>query len=426
MWSKKNQYVFLLPAGGLSILIFTVLLVTAAEGGGRVYLPLVTRPEEQMVEVRALWVTRYDWTNYASADPAAIDEIVDRSADAGFNALFFQVRGEGDAYYTPGLEPWARRLSGTLGKDPGWDPLARLVARAHKRGLAVHAYLNVYPITANCDVPPANTQPRHFYYTLLEAHGVTDGKANGLMWNSSKEIPCAGYQRVSPASIPFDKQITAVAADLIQRYDIDGLHLDHIRYAGEDSSCDPVSEARFGAGCFSSSGYKDWQRRQIDGTVRKIYSQLQQANPDLWLTAAVWPVYRDEWGWGVSSGYDSYYQDSKGWLAAGDIDGIAPMIYSGAPNCDNPYFWTLARWQTLVSDFVGDSQGRMIIPGIGTSFCTNNDFAQIAVRINAGRALGSAGHAIYSYKPLLDKGYFDDLARGPYQVPAVLPELPRR
>ncbi len=426
MWLKKNQYFFLLLAGVLSSLILTVMLVTAAAGSDKAYLPLIIRPEKQMVEVRALWVTRYDWTNYASADPGEIDKIVDRSAEAGFNALFFQVRGEGDAYYTPGLEPWARRLSGTLGKDPGWDPLARLITRAHRRGLAVHAYLNVYPLTLNCDVPPDNTQPRHFYHALLEAHGMTGGKANGLMWDSSKEIPCEGYQRVSPASIPFDNHITAVAVDLVQRYDIDGLHLDHIRYAGENSSCDPVSEARFRADCFSSSGYEDWQRRQIDGTVRKIYAQVLQVDPDLWLTAAVWPVYRDKWGWDVSSGYDTYYQDSKAWLAAGDIDGIAPMIYTGSPNCDNPYFWTLERWQILVSDYVRDSHGRMIIPGIGSSFCTNNDFAQIEARIAAGRALGSAGHALYSYKSLLDKGYFDDLARGPYLVPAVLPELPWR
>jgi uncharacterized lipoprotein YddW (UPF0748 family) len=210
MWLKRKlrRYYLLVTA-----VMLVVTLNSAAEGGGQVYLPVISRTEGTMVEVRGLWVTRFDWTNYASADPGKIDEIVDKSAAAGFNVLFFQVRGEADAYYTPGLEPWARRLSGTLGKDPGWDPLAHLIERAHQRGLEVHAYLNVYPLAANCVVPPDDTQPRHLYHLIVEKHGTTDGKPNGLMWDSSGEIPCAGYQRVTPASTEFDAHIVAVTKD---------------------------------------------------------------------------------------------------------------------------------------------------------------------------------------------------------------------
>ena len=424
MLLNGNHWRYLLPA--FAALMFLVIRATAAEGNERIFLPVTGKPEEQMVEVRGLWITRFDWTEFSSADPATIDEIVDNSANAGFNVLFFQVRGEADAYYQPGLEPWARRLTGTLGKDPGWDPLARLVQRAHERGLQVHAYINVYPVASNCIVPSADTTPRHLYHLIAEKHGMTADKLNGLMWNSDEEIPCAGYQRVTPASLLFDAHITAVAKDLIQRYDIDGLHLDHIRYAGKNSSCDPVSAARFGVSCFSTEEYEDWQRRQVNGTVRKVYEQVRALNPSTWLTAAVWPVYRDIWGWGVSSGYDDYYQDAKQWLAEGVIDGVSPMIYTGYPNCDQPYFWTQERWQTTVQDYLKDSQGRLIFPGIGTSFCTQDDFGEIEARIFKGRSLGTAGHAIYSYKPLLEKGYFDDLARGPYKVPAAVPELPWR
>ena len=424
MWLRRNNWLYLLPA--VVVLMLAVTLISAAESDRQVYLPVVGRSEGQMVEVRGLWVTRFDWTNSASADPEKIDEIVDKSAAAGFNVLFFQVRGTADAYYTPGLEPWASRLSGTLGKDPGWDPLARLVQRAHQRGLQVHAYLNVYPVWTGCEVPPDDTEPRHLYHLLLEKHGTTNGKPNGLMWDSNGDVPCSGYQRVSPASTVFDTHIMAVTRDLVQRYDIDGLHLDHIRYGGENSSCDPVSEERFGSSCFSTEGYKDWQRRQVNGTVQKLYEQILLLKSSLWLTAAVWPVYRDVWGWGVNSGYDSYYQDAKAWMAEGTIDGVSPMIYSGNPNCDQPYFWTLERWQTVVEDYLNGSHDRLVIPGIGTSFCTNNDFAEIEARINKARSLGTAGHAIFSYKSVLEKGYFEDLANGPYKVTAVLPELPWR
>ena len=261
------------------MLMLAVSLATAEENNGQLYLPLISSPEEHMVEVRGLWVTRFDWTNYASADPEKIDEIVDKSAGAGFNVLFFQVRGEADAYYTPGLEPWARRLTGTLGGDPGWDPLARLVQRAHQRGMQVHAYLNIYPVWADCETPPGDSEPRHLYHKIQEWHDTTEGKLNGLMWDSSGNVSCSGYQRVTPASNEFDTHILGVANDLVQRYDIDGIHLDHVRYAGISTSCDPVSEARFEDSCFSTEAYKDWQRQQVNGTVRKFYEQILPLKP---------------------------------------------------------------------------------------------------------------------------------------------------
>ena len=419
----KNRSLYLLLIGVVIILITT--MITFAQNNEQVYLPIVgTVQQQEMEEVRGIWVTRFDWTNYASADPAQLDEIVDRAADAGFNVIFFQVRGVADAYYTPGLEPWAQRLTGTLGEDPGWDPLLRLIQRAHERGLQVHAYLNAYPVWTGCDAPPDDTIPRHLYYELLEAHGETDGKLNGLQWDTDGSVPCAVYQRATPASVYGDNHLLAVVIDLVQRFDIDGVHLDHIRYGGENSSCDPVSEERYGAKCFTSEAYKDWQRQQVNGTVSKLYEQVRALKPDLWLTAAVWPVYRDEWDWGVSSGYDSYYQDSRAWMASDTIDGISPMIYSGNPDCSRPYFWTRDRWQTLVDDFQTNNHGRFIIPGIGTSYCTENDFVEIEARIDMARSSGTAGHAIFSYKSLLDKGYFDKLAAGPYLLPATVPEVP--
>ncbi len=112
-------------------------------------MPVQAIPEP-MVELRGLWVNRYDWTSWGrAADPAKIDEIVENAAYAGFNAIFFQVRGTADAYYASELEPWAWRVSGgDLGKapEPFWDPLTYFVDKAHAAGLQVHAHLNVYPL----------------------------------------------------------------------------------------------------------------------------------------------------------------------------------------------------------------------------------------------------------------------------------------
>ena len=425
----KRQLTYLaLPL--LLIFLLGQFTVWAGDLEPQAYLPFITKndpspPPEPMVEFRGLWVTRFDWT--ADPTPTKIDEIVSNAANAGFNVLFFQVRGEADALYQSDLEPWSRLLTGTMGQDPGWDPLAHMVAKAHAQGLQVHAYINVYPVWLGCDPPPDDTTPQHFYYQLLAEHGATDDKPNGLQWTADYNIECSSYQRATPASLFGDDQYLAVAADLVTRYDIDGLHLDHMRYAGPETSCDPLSEAAYGTTCFGFNGqqpYEDWQRDQVNGTLYKFYTQIVPLKEDLWLSAAVWPIHiaKPEWGWPpVKQGYSDYYQDSKAWVQDGTIHSISPMIYPAQTNCPDDSFWSQERWQTLVADFQAEANGRYIIPGIGTAYC---DLAEIEARIEMARAIGTAGHALFSYSTLLSNDYFDDLAAGVYEATAVVPPLP--
>lgn len=390
--------------------------------------PPPTPPPDE-VEFRGLWVTRFDWTRGTSpAEPAKIDEIVNNAANAGFNAILFQVRGSADAYYAPGLEPWAQRVSGgALGQPPNpfWDPLAYFVERAHARGLQLHAYINVYPVWDNCTNTPPMVAPAPFYYLLQNAHGTTGGKLNGVQWTTLDQVSCGDYLYASPASPVVRSHVKSVAADLVNRYDIDGIHLDRVRYAGRTTSCDPVSEAMYGAPCFTSNGgipYEEWQRQQVNTLVREIYNDVVvPARRGVWLSAAVWPTYQDKWGWGYSQGYRDYYQDSHAWAQNGYIDALAPMLYSYRPPAENPF--PLDRWRILAADFQANRGDRHIIAGIGgigPGLLTFNDIVQ---RIEAARELGTAGHALYSYSALQTNGYFDDFAAGPYAIPAAVPEI---
>ena len=391
--------------------------------------PPPTPEPDHKKEFRGLWVTRYDWTAWNGADPNKIDEIVNNAALAGFNVILFQVRGEADAYYTPGLEPWARRVSGTWGQppDPYWDPLATMIQKAHAKGIQVHAYINTYPVILGCGDGPL-TNPQHFYYLIRNQHGEKDGKLRGLMWNSGGSVACGDYQRASPASVSNDDHILAVAADILNRYDVDGLHLDHIRYAS-GTSCDPVSLCRYNGqaencsqnySCpLANSGYKDWQRAQVNGTVDKFYKLVANRNENLWLSAAVWPTYIDYWNWGYSEGYTDYFQDSKRWLQDDYIDGIMPMMYSSRTNNNS---FPLDRWKKLTADFQNSNAGRYVIPGIGGwAFLS---FSEIEARINYARQVGAIGHAIFSYGDMASERYFDDLAAGPYSEPASVPNIP--
>jgi uncharacterized lipoprotein YddW (UPF0748 family) len=224
-----------------------------------------------------------------------------------------------------------------------------------------------------------------------------------------------------------DNHLLSVATDLVTHYDVDGLHLDHIRYENGSTSCDPVSEGRYGTSCFGYNGqesYADWQRRQVNGTVEKLYDEIVPLKPNLWLSAAVWPIYKNypSWNWpSVLEGYVDFYQDSKAWLSGSYVDSISPMIYPATFNCPDNSFWTQTRWNTLVSDFNAGRNGRYIIPGIGAGYCS---FGEIEARINMARSIGTAGHALFSYSGLLARGFFDDLANGPYATPAVVPPIP--
>lgn len=379
------------------------------------YLPLVQKLP--MVEARALWVTRWD---YSSA--ADVQRIAQKAAQAGFNILLFQVRGTADAFYTPGLEPWAARLSGALGQDPGWDPLQTAIEAAHAHGLELHAYINVYPVWSGTTPPPTSARPQHLFWTLSYRYTWDDWRAvdrNGVTMTLN-----SGYLWPSPALTDVVERAISVSVDLATRYGVDGIHLDLVRYPGREYSYDPFSNAGFAAArqIEPELTREEWQRRQVTQLVSRTYSALLSVNPRVRLSAAVWPVYIDRWGWGYSQGYSDYYQDSQGWLLNGALDTIAPMIYPARVDTATQVF-TPAQFALLVSDFLAHDGGRDVWPGITAQY---TDFQEIERRIASARALGAPGHAIFCARYVERNDYWDEFAQGPYRLAAVVPPMPWR
>jgi len=409
-----------------------------------VYLPLVMRNLAQP-EVRALWVSRYDWTRYGvTATVADVAQIVSDAARAGFNTIFFQVRGAGDAYYTPGPEPWAARLTGTLGPslghDPGFDPLATMISLAHASGISVHAYLNVYPAW---QAPPLHPNyPTHTYGLLTPTLQITPPQwlnqltygpayhgvyALGYTWRvydsltHPMPISWGQYTWASPAVTAVQDSVLTVTAYLLSHYALNGIHLDYIRYPGPEYSYDPFTMAAYSQALEISPTLTitdwrgDFQRAQVSGLVARIYTQTTDRRA--LLSAAVWPRY--------TQGRDEYFQDSKAWLALGTIDAIAPMLYGTDMITD------LAKWTEAAQDFQAGAFGRWVLPGIGVQLNSGEcvSFDQIAARIEAARALNTAGQAIFSYAGLRDCAeggisYLDLLGSGPYAAPVAIENAP--
>jgi uncharacterized lipoprotein YddW (UPF0748 family) len=221
-------------------------------------------------------------------------------------------------------------------------------------------------------------------------------------------LSATSYLWASPGVDGVRDHIVAVASDIASRYNVDGVHLDLVRYASSPYSYDPISNAA--AGDVKTPARDQWQRDRVTGLVSRIYSAIKAIRPETRLSAAVWfCYYADGCGYGLSSGYAHYYQDSLGWLEAGVMDGIAPMLYGWQG------FAELSTWRVVMQQFQDRNAGRHVYPGIDGGF---NSFSEIASRIQVARDAGAAGHAIFSYGAVNSKGYWDDFAAGPYAQPA--------
>lgn len=274
---------------------------------------------DTLAETRALWVSR--WEHHA-ASPAELRAIVARAATAGFNTLIFQVRGNGDAFYPSGLEPWSPLLSGTLGEGPGWDPLGVVMEEATLRGIQVHAWINAFTGWSGGEPPPQST-PRHAFldhpdWVMVDASGVPMPYQAGVVrW-------------FSPGHPGVRSRLAAIAAELGRRYPVAGVHLDFIRYPGPAWSFDAPSLAAWDSMRVAEPAltFEDARRRFVTMAVAEVRDSLDLAAPGRELTAAVWGIYRITRGWSnVSRGYEDRFQDPRRWDALGLVDALAPMVY---------------------------------------------------------------------------------------------------
>ena len=386
---------------------------TETDGGPN----LVGRPE-----LRGVWITRFAFNTAAD-----LEGIIDRAAAAGFNAVFLQVRGAGDAFYRSSHEPWSQQLTGTLGRDPGWDPLEVGVARAHGHGMELHAYFNALSGW------PAGSLPARAEGTVQ--HMLYDHPD----WKAVNEIgvtPDEEYVWITPASTAARAHIVATAEELLERYAVDGLHLDRIRTAGPEYSYDPATRAawetaRAGSPSLTLDDFVPGHMTEsINALVAELYAAIGRARPAVKLSAAVWGIYtRASPGsctGATSQGLD-YYQDSLAWASRGTIDALVPMMY-----------WPMAPgrctdWARLLAVFMGARADRHIWAGmhaLNLSDGSRWDFPGVVERIEHARTVGAQGTVVFA-STYLDRetngwlGYTEFAGGpGPFAEPGHVPPMP--
>ena len=366
------------------LFLFFLLLLPAALFAG-------ARPPHQP-EVRAIWVTRFDYKT--SLDVASI---VVNCAKAGFTDVFFQVRGNGTAFYPSRVEPWAFELHGkdvaNTGKDPGWDPLQMAAGWAKRYNIRLHAYINVLPgWRGKADPPRAAGQlwTAHPDWFMVDSTGVRMRPTS------------AWYSFLNPAHPAVRNHLSQIAAELA-RYDIAGLHLDYIRFpydykdvarevyprassaeikAHSTFSFDPVSRGAMG----SSTSRKQWDafRRnavsQVVSDLRKVFKAAR--GPQAVLSASVLADF--------STGYTQAFQDSARWAKTGSVDWVVPMNYNAGL-----YDERLINIRHVLGRKGAANQ---LVVGINCA----GDAREIHRQIEVARAAGCRGFALFAYSHLFE------------------------
>ena len=338
-------------------------------------------------EARGMWMSRFEYaTKNADSSKAKITHLFEKARHAKLNMVLLQVRGSGDAYYKSEYEPWSELLTGSLGKDPGWDPLQYAVDEAHRLGLELHVWINTFPIWRGNTLPP-ETAPRsamlaHPEWIVCEKDGTPmkyDPPNNNYVW-------------ISPGNPAARQHVLNVVKDIVGRYDIDGLHFDYIRYpegsVQKGYSHDAVSVARFKSveGNPGSLSWEHWQRDQLSQFVFDAYNLITGMKPWVKVSAAVIGKMQGS-GW---TSYDAVFQDGRRWMEVGKIDFILPMLYRERTHPTHPFIPLMTEWQDRAS------YDRHVFPGLGARLIQSVGWSEIVAQIKEVRKRGLSGVVFFS------------------------------
>lgn len=341
-------------------------------------------------EVRAVWLTTIgglDWPHsYAQSERSVekqkqeLRDILDRLQKAGINTVLLQTRIRATTIYPSQLEPWDGCLSGCPGKSPGYDALLFAINECHRRSMELHAWVVAIPV-GKWDALGCRTLRRR-YPKLIKKIG-----ADGFM--DPEKQGTADY-------------LARMCDEITRRYDIDGIHLDYIRY--------PET--------WNIKVSREQGRQHITNIVRKVSMKVKALKP--WVKMSCSPIGKsDDLSRYCSNGWNAYTrvcQDAQGWLRDGLMDELFPMMYFR----DNHFY-------PFAIDWAEQSHGRIIAPGLGIYFMSprekNWPLIDITREMEVLRSYGM-GHAFFRSKFFTDntKGIYDFAARFD-RTPALIPPM---
>lgn len=377
-------------------------------------------------EVRALWVQRTSLTS-----PEAIAQMVEEARAAGFNTLLVQVRGRGDAFFNGSIEPRAATLAG---QPTSFDPLAVALASARRAGLRVHAWLNINLVASATELPASQ---QHIIYKHPEWLMVPRALV-GEMARIDRDSPeyvgkLARYARaqsaqveglyLSPISDDAQAYTRSLVADLVRRYDVDGVHFDYIRYPNDEFDYSPSALSLFRreivpeltktdrdrvdarlrheptiyADTFPDR-WAEFRRERLTMLTARLHDAIRAYRKDAIVSAAIVPDARDA--------FAHRLQDWPRWSDAGIVDALCPMAYTANPDT---FRAQIASARVLAG-------GTPVWAGIGAYRLSSSETIE---NILTAREIGARGVVLFSYDNLAGAsgrpGSLADIGRAAFQ-----------
>ena len=376
-------------------------------------------------QYRAFWVDAF---HYGFKTPSQVDQTIEDMAAAKCNAIFAEVRSRGNSYYVNSVEPPAEDPD----YAPGFDALQYLIDRAHAMGIEVHAWFPITPLWTNAK-PPVN--PEHLWYK----HGPA--VAGDDMWMTVDSTGKTGTS-LDPGHPGAFEYLADLVVNVAANYDLDGVHLDYIRYPETASfGYNPFAIRRFqrlygraGVPAGSDAQFSEFRRAQVTALVRQIYLRIFAVKPRVKVSAAVitWgngPLSDDEFR--TKDAYSRVFQDWRGWLEEGILDLAVPMNYFR----EQQFPAYLNRWMEYEKD---RQYGRMTSIGIAPYLNSIADSLAQAARAMAPSAAGNTASGIFFYSyastntldsrgvPMVPNSEFFNALGNTFATPADTPDLPWR
>lgn len=314
-------------------------------------------------ETRAVWLTTLnglDWPSAPAVTPDGVErqkrelsDILDRLQGVNVNTVLFQTRIRGTVIYPSAIEPWDGCLTGTAGRNPGYDPLAFAIDECHRRGMEIQAWVVALPL-GRWDSPGCK---------MLRA------KRPGLVWRHRGQ----GY--INPAAPGAAQYVAALCSEIVSHYDVDGIHLDYIRYPETWHGRDEAQA-----------------RRNVTQIVEAVHNGIKSLKPWVKLSCAVIGKRADlsrtsSYGWNA---YDAGRQDVIAWTARGIVDQLYPMMYFRG-----------GQFYPFLIDWTESVHGCEIVPGLGIYMLAPDEggwpAGEIERQMSVARSLGM-GFALFREK----------------------------
>ena len=377
-----------------------------------------SEPPIDVAEFRAAWIATVANINWPSRSglPSAQQQreaikLLDFLANHNYNAVIFQVRPQADALYQSDIESWSYYITGQQGKapQPFYDPLTFWINETHKRGMELHVWLNPYRAyhTTGGEISEASVVKKNPEMVVK--------LQNGMYW-------------MDPARKDVQDRTAAVVEDLVQRYDVDGIHFDDYFYpydsynGGKDFPDDQSWNAYKAEGGKLSRG--DWRRKNVDDFIERVAKLVKKEKSFVKFGISPFGIWRPGYPQSIA-GYDQYeklYADAKKWLNEGWVDYLTPQLYWKTDQTPQSFPVLLNWWEEE------NTKNRHVWPGINAGLIEeegyeNELFNQIL--ITRGMLAKDPGAVLWNLKALMNNKEAEKaLAENYFRKPALVPPSP--